>query len=88
MERAAAGCYASRRRAADGGWWSSLRLSLALTGVGVDPPAPADAATEGGKCRSLCTVTALFSIALHIKNIYGRDTVVLTAYGTCPVLFS
>ncbi len=38
--------------ASAGGWWRGRRLSLALPGAGVDPPAPADGATESGKCRS------------------------------------
>jgi hypothetical protein len=64
MERAAAGWYTSWRHESGAGWWRGRPLSLALPDVGADPPAPADEATESGKCRSFiprspCTVAGL-----------------------------
>jgi hypothetical protein len=44
-------------RALDGG--ATPWGTVALPGAGVDSPAPADEATESGKCRSRCTVTVL-----------------------------
>ncbi len=80
MERAAAGWYTSWRPASAGGWWRGRLLSLALPSAGVDPPAPADGATESGKCRSfiprsLCTVASLLFYRPAHQNINSRDTV-------------
>ncbi len=59
MERAAAGWCTSSRHESGAGWWRGRPLSLALPGVGMDPPAPVISASESGKCRSFVLVLSV-----------------------------